>query len=97
MSPEFLQEIKMLVFKQEVIEAKTLLFQHFGNLSEAKAFLETLLPTNKTAQARNHEVLELLQKGEKIQAIKLVRDMNGWDLRTSKDFVDNLQQELGLI
>lgn len=95
MSPEFLQAIKMLVLKNEMIEAKTRLFQHFGNLSEANAFLETLLPTNNITHP--HEVLEFIKMGEIINAIKFVRDKNGWDLRTSKEYVDNLRQALGLL
>ncbi|RZJ37460.1 MAG: hypothetical protein EOO18_05620 [Chryseobacterium sp.] len=37
------------------------------------------------------EIEELLRRNEKIQAIKLVRDKTGWDLRNSKDFVESIE------
>ena len=42
------------------------------------------------------EVYRLLQKGRRIQAIKLYRERSGSDLATAKNFVDNLARKYGL-
>lgn len=36
------------------------------------------------------EARELLARGKKIQAVKLVREQTGWGLKQAKDFVDSL-------
>lgn len=45
------------------------------------------------AQQRQ-EILQLLKQGNKIAAVKRYMEATGADLRTSKDFVDQLQQAL---
>ena len=42
------------------------------------------------------EVYRLLQKGRRIEAIKLYREQSGTDLATAKDFVDDLARRYGL-
>jgi len=42
------------------------------------------------------EVYRLLQKGRRIQAIKLYREQSGSDLVTAKHFVDDLARKYGL-
>lgn len=41
-------------------------------------------------QALRAELLELLQRGNKIAAIKRVRELTGWGLKEAKDYVDLL-------
>ncbi|MEO8193009.1 MAG: hypothetical protein ABI681_04100 [Gemmatimonadales bacterium] len=40
------------------------------------------------------EVEELLQRGQKIEAIKLYRELHGTDLKDSKDAVESLARRL---
>ena len=42
-----------------------------------------------------YKILELVQVGEKIQAIKLAREVYGFDLKEAKEFVEELQAEEG--
>jgi hypothetical protein len=39
----------------------------------------------------DHQVQQLLAQNQAIAAIKLVRQSTGWDLRTSKAYVDRLR------
>ena len=41
-------------------------------------------PSDQWRRART-----LLREGNKIEAIKVVREQTGWDLKKSKDFVEN--------
>jgi ribosomal protein L7/L12 len=52
----------------------------------------TAAPSNSPASAPRWEFQArvLKQAGKAIEAIKLVREQTGWDLRQSKDFVDRL-------
>jgi hypothetical protein len=42
------------------------------------------------------EIVEALQRGQKIQAIKLYRQDMGTSLKEAKDFIEELQQRAGL-
>ena len=42
------------------------------------------------------QVIELLRQGERIKAVQLVLHQSGAGLKVSKDFVDDLMDELGI-
>lgn len=42
------------------------------------------------------EVVELLLRGKKIQAIKRVRELTGWGLKEAKDYAELVEQKIGL-
>jgi ribosomal protein L7/L12 len=73
-------------------------------LKESREFVQSLsptlpgsasLPSGAAPQlgdpATDPEVQVQLAKGNKIQAIKRVRELTGWGLKEAKDFVDRLQ------
>jgi large subunit ribosomal protein L7/L12 len=47
--------------------------------------------------AASPEIVALLRAGKPIQAIKVYRQMTGADLKESKDVIDNLRVDLGLV
>lgn len=49
-----------------------------------------------SSAASMNEVQQLLIAGNKIQAIKLYREMTGLGLKEAKDAVDTMQRDLGL-
>jgi ribosomal protein L7/L12 len=49
-----------------------------------------MMSTIRLAQELSREVAELVSKGEKIEAIKLVRERTGLGLKEAKDIVDRL-------
>jgi ribosomal protein L7/L12 len=64
------------------LEAKVdLLLKHTGLTYDPKAGVQA-------------EVLEAIQRGEKIQAIKLYREATGVGLKAAKDYVEQLQASL---
>lgn len=83
-NPELKQQIAALLKQGQDTEAKSLAFQHFGNLSEATQYIDTYLTSDAP-------VLALIAAGEIIEAVKFVRDREGWGLRESKDYVDKLR------
>lgn len=48
------------------------------------------VPAGDTAPDADPEVLRLLRSGNKIAAIKRVRELTGWGLKEAKDYVDRL-------
>jgi ribosomal protein L7/L12 len=73
-------------------------------LKEAKDYVEAVeagqsptIPASATPPAPsaagdlNGQILALLAKNQKIQAIKLVREQTGWGLKEAKDYVDALE------
>ena len=55
--------------------------------------VRALLISGDAHDARISEYLELMQRGQKIAAIKLRREHSGEGLKDAKDFIDNLQSE----
>ncbi|SEM30498.1 ribosomal protein L7/L12 [Streptacidiphilus jiangxiensis] len=53
------------------------------------AHLEDVVPTSDT----DPEILELVRRGKKIQAIKVYRERTGVGLREAKDAVDRLDEQ----
>jgi ribosomal protein L7/L12 len=73
-------------------------------LKESREYVQSLSPTlpgsapmpigpapQLSDPASDSEVQIQLAKGNKIQAIKRVRELTGWGLKEAKDFVDHLQ------
>jgi ribosomal protein L7/L12 len=84
MSPELKQEILNLLSQGQLLEAKSLAFQHFGSLSEADTFIQ------QYGQG-DGAIMDLINAGKLIEAVKFVRDRHGWGLKESKDYVDRLR------
>jgi len=71
-------------------------------LKESREYVQSLSPTQPGSApggsapqlgdpAADPEVRVQLAKGNKIQAIKRVRELTGWGLKEAKDFVDGLE------
>jgi ribosomal protein L7/L12 len=71
-------------------------------LKESREFVQSLSPTQPGSAAigaatrlgdpaTDSEVQAQLARGNKIQAIKRVRELTGWGLKEAKDFVDRLE------
>ncbi len=88
-------EVRPLLAKGKKIEAiKTVRRLTGMNLTEAKAYVDSLEKPDSphvSQETLEAEVRLLLLKKRKIEAVKKVREMTGWGLKESKDFVDNLQ------
>jgi ribosomal protein L7/L12 len=86
------------------IEAIRLLREATGlGLKDAKDAIDAhlrgesvMLPSAETADATPPDVLEALQRGNKIEAVRRMRAHTGLDLKASKQRVDVLQAQLGL-
>ena len=44
----------------------------------------------------DQRILEITQQQGKLSAVKFCKDAKGWDLKTSKDYVDNLTEQNGV-
>ena len=93
--------VRQLVADGQKIEAIRVLREATGiGLAEAKALVESELPTVSTAPLStgdiDQELLVMLQAGQKIEAIKRYRERTGRGLKESKDYVDALQTRAGL-
>lgn len=100
-------QVRSLVDSHKFIEAIKLIRQHKQSigLKEAKEIVDELarsgelkLPHNRVfsdAPVQGPErVLDLLRQGNKIMAIKELRDQTGMGLKEAKDEVDRLEREL---
>jgi ribosomal protein L7/L12 len=104
-APDAIAQVRALMARGEKIEAIRVLREASGmGLADAKAAVETLntgsglnvlaqsspppsqLPAELAATVRG-----LLQRGDKIAAIKLVRERMKLDLKDSKDLVDRVE------
>ena len=76
--------------------------RHSGaSLTVAVEYIETLDSDQEFAEVRpvadvEREVGKLLERGEKIEAVKLYRDRMGVELKVAKDEVEALERRLGL-
>lgn len=75
--------------------------QRLAKLERQMAFvlrnmgLEHPLPSfAETDYGVSHEIVELVRKRDKIQAIKLFRQDTGAGLKDAKDFIDDLEKKL---
>ena len=67
--------------------------QKVAKLERQMAFLmQTLeLEYEDEPDAVSPEIIDLLHRGEKIQAIKLYREMTGASLKAAKEFIESLE------
>jgi ribosomal protein L7/L12 len=93
--------VAQLLARGNKIEAIKLVRERTGwGLKEAKDYVEALpnappLPAPVapvSAGSMDDEARALLAKGQKIVAIKLVRERTGWGLKEAKDYVDELEK-----
>ncbi|HEU5086057.1 MAG TPA: ribosomal protein L7/L12 [Roseiflexaceae bacterium] len=96
--------VAQLLARGNKIEAIKLVRERTGwGLKEAKDYVEALpnappLPAPVAPEApvsagsMDDEARALLAKGQKIVAIKLVRERTGWGLKEAKDYVDELEK-----
>jgi ribosomal protein L7/L12 len=102
---EIEQEARALLASGDTIAAVKRVHELTGwGLKESREYIQSLsptlpgsapLPTSASPQFRDPaadpEVQIQLAKGNKIQAIKRVRELTGWGLKEAKDFVDGLE------
>ncbi|KOY87418.1 hypothetical protein AD998_15870 [bacterium 336/3] len=101
------EECLFLIHENRVLEAQSLAFQEFGSLTQAKEFIDNLLkdlenlknPSNLSHQEHSsfplQEVLDLLGQGQKLVAVKLIKESTTLGLKESKDLADLLYENLG--
>ncbi len=86
MLPETIhQEIMKLLSEGNEAQAKSLAFQALGNLSDADDYIKKHLTDDSV-------ILFIIQKGNIVEAVKYVKDLRGWGLKESKDYVDKLRR-----
>lgn len=95
------EEINMLIQQGEKLQAVILVRTHtHWGLKDAKDYVDKLAAKlSSTAVDIDHasltnQIKELLGNGKKIQAVKLTKDITGWGLKESKDYVDNIEASL---
>jgi ribosomal protein L7/L12 len=98
------EEIRTLLERGHKIEAIKLYRERTGaGLKEAKEAVEAIqsgqaAPTGvQMDRDFEEEVVSLLARGEKIEAIRQYRKRNGLDLRTSKEAVEALAERRGIV
>ena len=99
-------EIRGLVAAGEKIEAIRLYREHYGaDLSTARQAVEAIGRGGAYVSDSHpllydeellHSIDGLLRNGEKIQAIRLLRQRSNLDLKGAKEWVDRREAELGL-
>ena len=104
---ELIACIRNLVADGQKIEAIRILRAAISvDLAEAKRLVEseTALverlrksPAPTAESGSDQEILDLLQSGQKIEAIKRHRERTGLGLKESKDYVESLAQRHGII
>lgn len=90
-------ELRSLLRQNRNIEALKRVRAATGwGLKTAKAYLESLSTGNPLVSAEQilepvtEELRSLMESNRKVEAIKRVRALTGWDLRTSKNYVERL-------
>lgn len=95
-------EVERLLAENRKIEAIKVLRAARGcSLAEAKGEVDRLAAQNRASSdgvGANWEdqVLDLVQAGQKIAAIKLYRQHSGTGLKESKEFIEELEKSLGI-
>lgn len=94
LSPEVLEALQ----RGNTVEAIKLLRESSGlGLKEAKDIIDQRLSGHAPAEARPGQfpapVTEALRRGNKIEAIRLLREHTGMGLKEAKDAVDAFQQQ----
>ena len=96
-SAEILQEALSLIANHQKIAAIKLIIDRTGcGLKEAKDYVDELqadVQVSAIGTANlNEQLLAILSKGNKLQAIKCYKDATGAGLAESKDYVEKLMQ-----
>ncbi len=106
-NPEWIQQVQQLAQAGQKIEAIKLFREHTNlGLNEAKDAVEameagqvtTTITTNHFTQKMEltpdvtDQVIQLVQQGRKIEAIKLIREQTNLGLKESKDIADGLEK-----
>lgn len=96
-SAEILQEALSLIANHQKIAAVKLIIDRTGcGLKEAKDYVDELqadVQVSAIGTANlNEQLLAILSKGNKLQAIKCYKDATGAGLAESKDYVEKLMQ-----
>lgn len=95
------QARELLASGQKIAAIKVVRDDSGCGLADAKDFVERGLtsgvqhiqPLEPLPENLDREVRRLLDRGEKIEAIKLLHTELKWGLKESKDYVDRLQDE----
>lgn len=104
MAADFEAELRRLLAERQKIEAIKLYRDHTGaGLKEAKDAVEALergqaWPESEFGLPEDLEaaVLSLIERGQKIEAIKLYRERTGAGLKQAKEAVESLARERGI-
>jgi len=100
--PPDMEEIKShvlvsLSLNRKIYAVKWVRDQTGWGLKESKLYVDDLQAQNKQ-QIKDlnllPQVIDLLQKKGKLEAVKFVKDQTNWSLREAKDYVDGIQQGL---
>ncbi len=101
LSPALEEEVRqLLVNGQKITALKRVRSQTGWGLKKAKYAVESVSLTGDTSKIAQRydlptkeleaEVRQLIGAGKKISAIKRVRELTGWGLKESKDYVESL-------
>jgi len=104
MHDDFEDEIRELIGKGKNIAAIKRYREVMGvGLAEAKAAVEAMIVDHFATGSGTtddgsltDEVISALERGEKIQAVKLYRDQNGVGLKEAKEAVERLGEQHGI-
>lgn len=98
------EECLFLIHENRVLEAQSLAFQHFGNLSQAKEFIESLHPitshsniveeNSKSQTSFFDEIIHLVEGKMKLIAVKTLKDNTNLGLKEAKDLIDLIEANI---
>jgi len=103
---KLIYDCQILIQQNRTLEAQSLAFQHFGNLSQAKEFIESLQkPANNTPNETSEEntqpqialfeeIIRQIESNTKLNAIKHLKDATGLGLKDAKDLVELIEANI---
>ena len=69
----------------------------YEELTVIQAKLEERMMKLKPESSHFHEIVELIEKGELLQAVKKHKEYSGMGLKESKDYVDDLKKKITIL